>query len=78
MRSVALPLGRAGTLREFGIWGSGPGIRAGAGTKGVTAGHAGTGVIMGITDMAERFGIDPIPVNIIKSIPGQLIRDVQK
>lgn len=58
-----MPFGRADTLRMLGICDLSPGIRVGAGPKGVTAGHAATGVIMGITDMAERFGIDPIPVN---------------
>jgi len=61
VRRVALPLGKAGTLRELGICGSGPDIRVGTGTKGVKAGPGGIGIRMGITDMAERFGMEPIP-----------------
>lgn len=33
----------------------------GTGTKGVRTGPGGMGIRMGITDMAERFGMEPIP-----------------
>ncbi len=71
VRRNALPLGKAGTLRELGIWGNGPDIRVGTGTKGVIAGAAGMGVRMGITDMADRFGMEPIP----EQNQGQIIWD---
>lgn len=61
VRRVALPLGKAGTLIELGIWGSGPDIRVGTGTNGAMVGTGGMDVRMGITDMAERFGMEPIP-----------------